>query len=78
MFVLKDYLGVYKIAVCDTVQCNDGAQGTGKIPFIRKIKQTVDETRSLRKQKTAGTRWLPRFLQNINGDAKYYGNKEKI
>ena len=31
----KDCIGMQKIAVCDAVQCNDGAQGTRKI-FIRK------------------------------------------
>lgn len=28
LFVLKDCLAVYKIAVCDTLQCNDGSQST--------------------------------------------------
>ena len=36
LFVLKDCLGVHKIAVCDTVHCNDSVQGTVKI-FIEKI-----------------------------------------
>ena len=31
----------------------------------------------LRKQETTGTEWLPKFLQNTNSDAKYYGNKDK-
>ena len=37
LFVLKDWLGVYTIPVCDTVQCSDGAQDKGKIYFIKKI-----------------------------------------
>ena len=30
----------------------------------------------LRKQKTAGTRWLQIFLQNANSNTKYYSNEE--
>ena len=37
LFVLKYCLEVYAIPVSDTVQCNDGAQDTGKIHFIKKI-----------------------------------------
>ena len=37
LFVQNGCLRVFKIAVCDKVQCNDGAQGTRKISFIKKI-----------------------------------------
>ena len=37
LFVQKNCLGVYTIPVCGTVQCNDGAQDTGKVYFIKKI-----------------------------------------
>ena len=36
-FFQKDCLGVYKIAVWDTLQLIDGAQDTAKISFINKI-----------------------------------------
>ena len=34
---LKIYVGVYKTAAYDTVQCNNAAQGTRKISFNKKI-----------------------------------------
>ena len=34
MIAWEDLLGVYKIAVCDKVQCNDGAQGLGYKKYI--------------------------------------------
>ena len=37
LFVQKDYLGLYKTALCDTVQCIDGALGKEKISFIKSI-----------------------------------------
>ena len=49
MLVQKDCLGVHKIVVSDTVQCNDGAQSTGKM-FIKKIE--LDSWQSKVFQKT--------------------------
>ena len=61
---------VYKIAACRS-QCNDVVpRAQEKYHLLKRLNQTVDE-------KTVGTRWLPRFLQNTNRDAKYYGNKKK-
>ena len=67
---------MYKIADCDTDQYNDGTQGTGKISFIKKNKWQLTKQNIL-KQKTAGTRFIPWFLQNTNSDTKHFGKKEK-
>ena len=34
----KNCLGVYKIAFCDTVQCNEGAQGALEKYLLRRLK----------------------------------------
>ena len=64
LFVVKDCLWCTRLqlaAVSVTMRC----------PEHRKnIIYEKDWTRKL-------TRWLPRFLQNTNRDAKYYGNKKK-
>ena len=37
LLVQEDCLGVYKIAICEIARCNDGAQGRGKISFVKNI-----------------------------------------
>ena len=66
MFVQNDCLGLYKIEVCDTVQCDDGAHGTRQILFTKKI-----WTRQLTKQEQGGYQGFYKI------HAKYCGNKEK-
>ena len=61
----KYCLGVYQISVCDRVQCNNGAQDSGK-NFKRLNYQTVDKAKSSKKtKKTAEVRRLSRVQQIV-------------
>ena len=68
---------MYKIEVCNACQCNDGSRVQERYHLLKRLNRQLTKLGLLRKQKTAGTKWVPRFLQNRNNDVKYNDNKEK-
>ena len=67
---------MYKIADCDTDQYNDGTRVQERYHLLKRINRQLTKQNIL-KQKTAGTRFIPWFLQNTNSDTKYFGKKKK-
>ena len=53
---------MYKIAVCDTDQYNDGTRVQERYHLLKRINRQLTKQNIL-KQKTAGTRFIPWFLQ---------------